>query len=1114
MNALDRTFGSRRRAGILASTTIALATLTGSHSLLTAAALLLATTASLPAQEAGTGVITGRVQHKITGDSLNNATVSLKGTNRTTSTDEGGYYQLTSVPAGPATIEVSFSGLDTEVATVTVASGLAAQQDFKMTSVGRYGSAVTLDAFTVNSTRMTDAPTIAVNEQRNAANITSVVSTAEFGTTVDKNPGEFLKWLPGVDVETFANNIVGVSVRGLGSVNTEISFDGMPVASMNAEGVGRSFEVQYASAADIAYVEIRKLPLPSDSSNALGGSINMVRRSSFEFSKRKIDYQFLVSGDGEEFTRKIDGPKDEQRERFRPNWEIKWTEPVSKNFGFALTVGQNNTIANTHWSIPGWTLGTAATNAAAAAAVAAGQPVPKVPSIYNPAASNALNHDAPLMQGKDYATVRLDWRPLPELTLNYVLSYTGGWKEVSDDIRYTWNTAQTGSGDVTRYNDAHTSLGRVGGGGIYHNSPLWRDVDAPTMINVFHAKWKKGDWEAGAAGAWSESKYTYHDIDHGFFNSTTVNAVTGLTNVPETGVGANTANPISLTVDMTNIDYWGPKTIKAFTTATGAASTNINDYTVPVDWQKNSTIRIGGARSRPGTGKEIVTAGKLYVKRDFNLLNPLSIQLGLDYTEKFRNRHYSYLAWRFVGADGIANSADDSATLIASQNVFGRTDSEYGYPGADRISMTKYYQLYKDHPSWFQFDENRSVRLTATSNAAYDLTETINAPYFQFDWRFLNNKLRLSGGVRYEDNSAHARGLLVDTGAAYQKYSDGTVKRSADVLGSNGLPTTRAGNPVFLAGVTANSLEQARLIYKEKGAYAESGYDNFFPSLHVSYEFTPKLVLQLGYAKTQAANRFDRSVIPNDDINDTPQTSGALGRISLRNANLKPWLGDNYEGRISYYNSTGGVFGLGAFYKRISDYQVTLTTNPLTAAELAEYGFGPEYTGYEVNSMFNAGTATVQGVELEVRQNLDRWLPGAMKGFSAWGTGAITKLKGQPAGGDFNGLRDDRYTFNLMYRTRKLSANVGYIRNGRNVTNGALVSNGIPGVQYNVPQHMVDAKIEYSINKWVRVFLSGNNLLNELRARIEEYPNRPRDQSMTQSNTFGITYSLGVTGSF
>jgi outer membrane receptor for ferrienterochelin and colicin len=193
---------------------------------------------------------------------------------------------------------------------------------------GKAGDTVKLDAYTVQSTRETNAAAIAVNEQRFASNIKSVVSTDEFGTIVDKNPGEFLKWLPGVDVEYFANNIVGVSVRGLGSVNTEINFDGMPTASANAEAVGRSYEVQYASSSDIARVEIRKLPLPEDSSNALGGSINLIRRSAFEYSKRQISYSALFTSDGEEVTLdRMDGPKDKLRSRWRPNWEVKWTEP-------------------------------------------------------------------------------------------------------------------------------------------------------------------------------------------------------------------------------------------------------------------------------------------------------------------------------------------------------------------------------------------------------------------------------------------------------------------------------------------------------------------------------------------------------------------------------------------------------------------------------------------------------------------------------------------------------------------------------------------------------------------------------------------------------------------
>lgn len=57
----------------------------------------------------------------------------------------------------------------------------------------------------------------------------------------------------------------------------------------------------------------------------------------------------------------------------------------------------------------------------------------------------------------------------------------------------------------------------------------------------------------------------------------------------------------------------------------------------------------------------------------------------------------------------------------------------------------------------------------------------------------------------------------------------------------------------------------------------------------------------MGYAKTQAKNRIDRTVIPNTTVVDTIQSNGAIGQVSLRNSDLKPWVGNNYDLRLSYY---------------------------------------------------------------------------------------------------------------------------------------------------------------------------------------------------------------------
>ena len=58
-------------------------------------AALLAFPASASAQSSGsTGTLTGRVQNEVSGQYLNNARVSIKGTNLSTLTDEFGTYQF------------------------------------------------------------------------------------------------------------------------------------------------------------------------------------------------------------------------------------------------------------------------------------------------------------------------------------------------------------------------------------------------------------------------------------------------------------------------------------------------------------------------------------------------------------------------------------------------------------------------------------------------------------------------------------------------------------------------------------------------------------------------------------------------------------------------------------------------------------------------------------------------------------------------------------------------------------------------------------------------------------------------------------------------------------
>ena len=84
--------------------------------------------------QTATGSVSGRVQNVGNGKYLNNVRITLEGSNRATATNEFGEYRLDNVPAGEAKVRAFYTGLDSEVSTVTVTAGQSTALDFNLTS--------------------------------------------------------------------------------------------------------------------------------------------------------------------------------------------------------------------------------------------------------------------------------------------------------------------------------------------------------------------------------------------------------------------------------------------------------------------------------------------------------------------------------------------------------------------------------------------------------------------------------------------------------------------------------------------------------------------------------------------------------------------------------------------------------------------------------------------------------------------------------------------------------------------------------------------------------------------------------------------------------------------
>ena len=160
------------------------------------------------------GTIEGRVLNSAKGEYIGNARVTVEGTRLEAFTQSDGSYRLTNVPAGNASVRAFFTGMPLQTTSVRVAGGQVVQVDIDLAGANS-DTVVKLSQFVVSTTRDMDGAAIAINEQRFAPNVKTVVSTDEFGDVAEGSLGEFMKFVPGVSIEYTAGALArGISING------------------------------------------------------------------------------------------------------------------------------------------------------------------------------------------------------------------------------------------------------------------------------------------------------------------------------------------------------------------------------------------------------------------------------------------------------------------------------------------------------------------------------------------------------------------------------------------------------------------------------------------------------------------------------------------------------------------------------------------------------------------------------------------------------------------------------------------------------------------------------------------------------------------------------------
>jgi iron complex outermembrane recepter protein len=264
--------------------------------------------ASARAQATGTGTIVGHVYSPATKEYVRSAEVRLVGTNQATTTESDGSFQFHNVPPGAVTLAVSYSGYTPVQDSFTVNAGQTAAREINLTSTlagkSAEGEAVKLGEFVVAGEREGNAK--AIMDQRRNMNISTSVAADVYGDLTDGNVGEFLKFLPGLDIEYIQSEARGVRLGGMDSEYAGFTVDGVKLASAEGDpnfggGLTRAVSFESMSISSVESIEISRTTSADMDADSPAGTINMKTRRAFDRKGRRIGFNVALTLNTEEF---------------------------------------------------------------------------------------------------------------------------------------------------------------------------------------------------------------------------------------------------------------------------------------------------------------------------------------------------------------------------------------------------------------------------------------------------------------------------------------------------------------------------------------------------------------------------------------------------------------------------------------------------------------------------------------------------------------------------------------------------------------------------------------------------------------------------------------------
>ena len=997
--------------------------------------------------------ITGRVTSAESGSYLRNARVAIEGTTIETLTNETGEFIFSNLPAGSRRLLVSYTGM-TPVA-VTVAAGGGAVE-VVLRNYGQKaqadGEPVKLDAFRVSTAREMSAAEMAINEKRIARNIKEVVATDAFGNLSRDNLGDFLQYLPGVEVEGDGTAPLTVGLRGMPAEYTNIEMDGAGLSIPQTGGSTRVTALRGVTMSNVDRIEITKGPTPDTGADSIGGRINMIPRSAFDRSRPEFRYRtFLLMNSEFLNLGKTPGGKeggDGKSYKWFPDFEVTYVNPVSKTFGYSLNASRNDYFYTARL-------------------------VQKTFSITNSAATDpylsSVNQQVGHSNSRRSALgAKFDFRLTPRDTFSVAYNFNRYWVDFGNrQMTYATGTmlAPTATGRNATTGDFGPAFtqGRVGQGSV--TQLVTQNAYQTTQAHQGQLTYRHRSalWDIESTVAKSKTKLTYRLDSYGQLGQGRL-GVTGLT----------------VRFDEIPSDS-GPERINVTNAAGAPVDTtqllNLGAYTTPVVASRDIKNNFNNAK---------FDVTRKFQPADFSW----SLKSGALYKEAAKDRAQPQTTRTYAGP---AFAALPAGTL---------TDPDFNLDGPQGtfktqqwLSTKKAFDLYQTNPAYYTTSAAADYIAWATS--LEESSEAIRAGYLMADGSFWKNRLRLSGGVRYENTHVIARGTLTNLQLQFRRDANGKlVDGNAALAGVQTVP------------ITTDPLEVAKLTRLPLANLVDTTYGDFYPSVNATLSLRENLLLRLGYAHTIGRPTLGQ-LIPTTSVTEVTSpaenaSGSGLGTISTSNPALLPWSGRNHDIALEYYTRAGGLFSVSVYRRDVKKF-ITSVNTIATPEALEELGLSDEYVGYLLSHPENSSGAVRQtGVELSGRQRLLPWLSV----FANYSRNRTTGVRA----GDFANAQTRRFNAGLQFAYKALSVNTNYNWTGlrRGATSGIAPNAFI----YTRPRELVNLSVDYLVRRNTSVFFTLSNLLRNPSVNETYGTDTPAYARVTSKREDGSQVQFGVKGAF